>query len=141
MFDREKPVFERNSGELHPEHQCVSTRVSEYLIKYGQGKLDKMPNDTRQEIQDDRTVDQMLEDDDPTLSLGTEELDVLLASQEAAERFEKAQLDIKATQAQRVKFDNAVAVLQDKNASADARRSAYAILAKLEKDGKLVFDD
>lgn len=141
MFDREKPVFEKNDGVLHPEHQSVSTRVSDYLIKYGQGKLDKMPNDTRQEIQDDRTVDQMLEDDDPTLAIGTEELDVLLASQEAAERFEKAQLDIKATQAQRVKFDNAVAVLQDKNASADARRSAYAILAKLEKDGKLVFDD
>lgn len=141
MFKRENPVYENVSSELHPEHQDVNTRVSEYLIKYGQGKLDRMPNDTRQEVQDDRTVDQMLEDDDPTLALSTEELDVLLASQEAAERFEKAQLDIKATQAQRVKFDNAVAVLQDKNASADARRSAYAILAKLEKDGKLVFDD
>lgn len=143
MLNRKRSISlrcEKLSDTPHPEYQNVNTRVSEYLIKYGQGKIDSMPTDTRSEVQDNRSVDEMLDDPNPEFNLGTEELDALLEFQSRLEDFKKAELDIKASQKERISFENAMKVLDDPNASGDAKRDAYKILQKLEDSGKLSFD-
>ena len=58
------PTGEKLSADLHSEHQTRNTDVSYYLMKFGTGKLEELPQDTRPEVHDDRTVDEMLTDDD-----------------------------------------------------------------------------
>lgn len=133
MFKR-IPVrsYEQNNGIAHPDYESRNTRVSEYLRKYGTGKLENLPRDTRPEVVDDRSVDEML-DDDFVDGLGTDELDVLAKLDEAKERFAKMADTIRETKANRVKFDNAMKVLNDMNSSRDARMDAYRILEELEQ--------
>lgn len=133
-------ISEELSSNRHKEFQNVNTRVSEYLMKYGQGKIDALPTDSRTEIEDNRTVDEMLDDENPIFGLGTEESDVLFELQANMSKFEKAQVDIEASEKDKKSFENAMQVINDKNSSDDAKRDAYRILDKLEKAGKLSYD-
>lgn len=138
MFSRNiKTTFEHNSGVLHHEHEVRNTRVSEYLRKYGQGKIDSMPTDTRPTITDNRSTDEKLDNPDVTDRLGTEQLDVLLEVDRLRERFEKAFADIELTQKQKEKFDAAVKVLNDRNSSYEQIQDASRILSQLEEDKKI----
>lgn len=135
---KEKPVFEKVSGDKHPEHQTRNTRVSEYLRKYGQGRIDSMPTDNRPQITDNRTVDEMLNDPDSvTSSLGTDELDVLMEMSRKADDFEAAFKEIELTKKQKSDFDAAVRVLRDKNSSYDAQLDAMRILDELGQAKKV----
>lgn len=136
MFEKRKCRFEKNSGLRHKEFESRNTRVSEYLMKYGQGKIDSLPQDTRSEVSDPRSENEMLEQGDD-FPLGTEELDVLIKLQESAADFEAAFAEIELTKNQRVKFENAMKVLKDENASLDAKRDAYSILDELKSKGKI----
>lgn len=136
MFKKIKPVCEKNSSVEHPEHQYTNTRVSEYMRKYGQGKIDVLPTDSRPEVNDPRTPDQMLEDGfEP--GLGTDELDVMAQLDQMRDKYENAVADIKATEKQKEQFDEAVKVLQNKNASYEQISDAYRILDELERKGKI----
>lgn len=136
MFKREKPVYESNSLLEHEDRQVTNTRVSEYLRKYGQGKIDSMPTDSRSEVVDDREPDQML-DDEFVDGIGTDELDVMAELDRMKERYQAAQADISATQKQKEAFDAAVKILNDPNSSTDKVREAYSVLEELEKKGKI----
>ena len=140
MFKRIKTAKQIMCQELHPEHQNRDTTVSSYLMKYGQGKIDEFPSDTRPEIKDNRTTDEMLEEGDP-FGLGTEELDVLTALQDAADKWQNVRSEAIQNQKDRDKFDRAIKVLSDNNASLEAMRDAYAIIEKLDRDGKLEYLD
>lgn len=138
MFDRREIVYSVVSRDKHPEHQEVNTRVSEYLRKYGQGKIDTLPVDKRPEINDERSVDEMLGDtDNITSSLGTEHLDALLEMQTKSEDFKKAFADIELTKKQKDEFDKAIKVLDNANASYEQKSDAYRILEKLEQQNKV----
>lgn len=136
MFQRIKPISEDNSTLEHDEHQVTNTRVSEYMRKYGQGKIDVMPTDTRPEVNDDREPSAML-DDDFTPGLGTDELDVMQRLDSMRERYANAVADIKATEKQKAQFDEAVKTLNDPNASSEKQYHAMAILDELSKKGKI----
>ena len=136
MFQKIIPIAENNSALDHEEHQVTNTRVSEYMRKYGQGKIDVMPTDTRPEVNDDRDVDSML-NDDFVESLGTDELDVRCRLDKMRERYNNAVADIKATEKQKAQFDEAIKVLNDPNASSDSQYHALAILDELSKKGKI----
>lgn len=129
-------VYEPNDGILHSEHESRDTRVSEYLRKYGQGKIDVMPTDSRPQVVDDRSDDEKISD--PFVpSLGTDELDVFQQLEANREKFQAAQADIEMTKKDRVRFDNAIKIINDDNASIDAQRDAYRILEELERKGKV----
>lgn len=138
MYQKIKPVFEKNSILDHPEAQAVNTQVSEYLRKYGQGKIDELPKDSRPEINDDREPGEML-DDDFVDNLGTDELDVMQQLDSMKERLTLAQSDLKATQKQKEMFDNACKVLNDPNASTSEQIHAMNVLQELEKKGKVTY--
>lgn len=136
MFARQKPAFEHNSLLEHDEHQEMNTRVSEYLRKYGQGKIDELPKDSRPEVSDDRPDDEKLNDEFVD-SLGTDELDVIAQLEAMRERYENAVADIKATEKQKQQFDDAVRVINDANSTPVQVREAYAVLNELESKGKI----
>lgn len=133
-------VSEVLSDVRHAEYQNVNTRVSEYLLKYGQGKIDAMPTDNRPEVSDDRTVDQMLDDETPEFDISSDELDVLLEFQKNADKFEQARLAIESSEKDKTAFENAMKVLNDPNSSDEAKRDSYRILDKLKQQGKVTFD-
>lgn len=132
-------VSEKLSDVRHAEYQNVNTRVSEYLLKYGQGKIDAMPTDNRPEVTDDRTVDQMLDDETPEFDISSDELDVLLEFQKNADKFEQARLAIESSAKDKTAFENAMKVLNDPNSSDEAKRDSYRILEKLNQQGKVTF--
>lgn len=138
MYSKVKPVFETNSGLDHPEAQAVNTRVSEYLRKYGQGKIDELPKDSRPVVNDDREASDML-DDDFVDGIGTDELDVLAQLDNMKERISVAQADLKATERQKEMFENACKVLNDPNSSTSERVHAMNTLDDLEKKGKITY--
>lgn len=130
--------YENVDSALHPEHETRNTRVSEYLRKYGQGKIDTLPTDSRPVVKDERPDDEKLENTSKlTDSLGTEELDILLEMQNKAKDFENAFQDIELTKKQRESFDKAIKVLNDANASYEQKADAYRILDELEQAHKV----
>lgn len=135
MFKRLKKdelQFEKLDSKLHPEHQVFDTSVSYYLRKYGTGQLENLPVDTRSEIKDDRTIDEMLDDDGLIDGIGLDDLDVLMELDKKREDFEAAFKDIELTKQQKAKFDKAMKILSDNDSSVDAKRDAYAILDELK---------
>lgn len=135
MYKHRKPVFERVSQDAHPDYEIKETRVSDYLRKYGTGKLEDLPQSSKPEITDNRTVEQML--DEPCESMSTETIDVMMEIDRNREAFEKAILDVKATQKQKKQFEDAVKAIKDENTPFERKREAYAILDQLERDGKI----
>lgn len=131
-------AFEEVIQQKHKEHETRNTRVSEYLRKYGTGRIDMMPTDRRPEIKDNRTSDEMLTDVDKlTNNLGTEELDVLLEMQNKREDFESAFADIELTNKQKEQYDAAMKILNDKNSSYEEQVNAVAILEELKAAEKV----
>lgn len=135
MFKRLPKTTENCTYKVHPEHENRNTRVSEYLRKYGQGKIDQLPQDYRATVTDSRTTDQMLDSTDPEPTMATEELDILCQIQNAKERFAKMDSDIKFTKKQKDRFDNAIRVINDSNATYDQKQEALRVLDQLEADG------
>lgn len=124
--------FDRVSQVEHPEHETRQTRVSEYLRKYGMGKIDVIPQDTRPVVNDPRTPDEMLEYPDKlTSALGTEPLDALIEIQNQSETYKKALAEIELTKKQKADFDAAVKVLNDPNSSDESKYDAHRILEEL----------
>lgn len=138
MFKRlDKISYEQLDDALHPEYETRNTRVSEYLRKYGQGKIDTLPTDNRPTVQDDRSTDEMLQDGfEP--SLGTEQLDVLLEFEAKKEDFMKMQEDIEMTQKDKESFDAAVKIINDANSSQQDKFNAYEVLEELQKKCKVI---
>lgn len=133
---RKPPVYRKIDVTPHKDYESRDTRVSEYLRKYGTGKIDEMPNDTRAEIKDNRSVDEQLADGfEP--SLGTDDLDVLMELDKAREHYEAALADIELTKQQKADFDKAIKVLKDSNSSIEMKEDAYRILRDLESKGKV----
>lgn len=124
--------FDRVNSLLHPDHESRNTRVSEYLRKYGQGKIDTLPTDNRPVVTDNRSVDEMLDNPNKVAdSLGSEQLDVLLEMQNKQSDYEQALKDIELTKKQRESYDAAIKVLNDSNASYDQKMDAHRILEEL----------
>lgn len=135
MFRHLKPSeyqYNNSDSKLHPEHQTFDTSVSYYLRKYGTGQLESLPVDTRSEIKDERTVDEMLDDDGLVDGIGLDDLDVLMELERKSSDFDAAFKDIELTKKQKEKFDKAMKILKDNDASLDAKRDAYAILDELK---------
>lgn len=138
MFKRIKPVFENVGQNLpHEDYEVVQTRVSDYLRKYGSGQIESMPQDTRAEIHDERSVDEMLDDERFEPGLGTDQLDIIMEIDKNRKRFEDAINEMELTKKQRDEFDAAVKILNDANSSVQAREDAYKLLQELEQSGKL----
>lgn len=137
MFKRIKCNSEFNDGIAHPDHEERNTRVSEYLRKYGQGKLEVLPTDNRPQVEDPRTVDEMLAGDNNEISMADDELDIITRLQDASDHFQEVFAEIELTKQQKEKFDNAVKVLNDPNASTEKKVDAYRILDELESKGKV----
>lgn len=136
MFAKRNVKFERVNQVKHPEHVEVNTRVSEYLRKYGSGKIDALPTDNRPEITDNRSDEEKL-NDDFLPEMGTDPVDVMMMLDEHSDKLKAAVEEIELTKKQRVQFENAVKVLDDPNSSLEARQDAYRILSELEKKGKV----
>lgn len=135
MFKRLKESelqFDKVDTKLHPEHQVFDTTVSYYLRKYGTGQLEQLPFDTRREVKDERTEDEMLNDDGIVDGLGTDDLDILMELERKRDAFEAAFKDIELTKIQRQKFDKAMQILSNKDSSVEAKEDAYAILEELK---------
>lgn len=135
MFRRLKQSelqFNKCSSKIHPEHQTFDTSVSYYLRKYGTGQLEQLPFDNRREINDERTPDQMLNDDGLVDGLGTDDLDIMMELERKREDFENAFQEIELTQKQKQKFDKAMKILKDPNSNVELRQDAYAILDELK---------
>lgn len=58
IFNESQMRYENIDPALHPEHETRNTRVSEYLRKYGQGKIDTLPTDSRPVVKDERSDDE-----------------------------------------------------------------------------------
>lgn len=138
MFKRIKPVFEKVSNARHPEYQSRNTSVSEYLRKYGQGKIDSLPTDSRPEVTDDRSPDDMLADDSRMDHMSYDELDALCDFNAKREDFEKARQEIELNEKQTKAFNDAMEILNDANASSDRKMEAMEVLDELIKSGKVV---
>lgn len=133
-----KPQCDKLDTTLHLEHETRNTRVSEYLRKYGQGKIDSLPTDTRPEVRDSRTDEEKINEPlSATDSLAADQLDVMLELQENAKRFEDAFAEIELTKQQKEKFDAAIKVLKDSNSSFEQKMDAERILDELEQSHKL----
>lgn len=132
-----KPQFEVVSPDKHKEYQVRNTRVSEYLRKYGQGKIDSLPTDSRPVVIDPRSDDDKLSNNDKLDHMSNDELDVLTMYQDKLSDFEAAISEIKLTQKQKEQFDAAAKVLNDKNASYEQKADAYRILQELEEQHKV----
>lgn len=115
----------------HPEFESRNTSVSEYFRKYALGKTDQMPQDMRPEVSDDRSSDEMLEDDSKINHMGCDDLDVLQEMNDNAEKFEEALKDIELTKKQRQMFEDATKILNDPNTSLDQKKEAYAVLEEI----------
>lgn len=126
---------ERNDGVPHKELQHVNTRISEYLRKYGQGKMDKMPSNNHPEVTDDRTVDQML--DDPIEAPGTDPVEVLAKLQAMIPKYLEAKDAIAQNEKDRHAFDEAIKILQDHNSQFEDKRKAMMVLEELKSEGKI----
>lgn len=137
MYRHRKIVYEQISCDKHPEFEVRNTRVSEYLRKYGQGKIDSLPTDSRPVVTDPRSVDEMIDTNDKMDHMSREQLDVLLELQSKHEDFEKALADIKLTEKQKKEFDAAVKSINDPNASYEQKMDAYRIIDQLEKANKV----
>jgi len=131
MFKRKKCNLEELDLTPHPDYEQVNTTVSEYFRKYSQGKIENLPQDTRPEVTDERSSDEMLNDDSKTNHMSCDDLDVLQEYEQHREEFEKAIQDIELTAKQKEIFLSATAVLDDPNSSADKRREAYQALEEL----------
>lgn len=135
MFKRLKDSemqFDKTDTKLHPEHQVFDTTVSYYLRKYGTGQLEQLPFDTRREVKDDRTDEDMLNDDGLIDGLGTDDLDVLMELERKRDAFEAAFKDIELTKAQKQKFDKAMQILSNNDSSLESKQDAYEILEELK---------
>ena len=154
---RIKPVFDDLDYDLnHPEYEIRETRVSDYLRRYGTGHIDDLPQTSAPEVPNERlskamdsvldkkaseadksaafnVVQEELEGFVPTMS--TESIDVLAEIEANRERFEKAAEDIELTATARKKFNAALSVINNPNASLDAKREAYSILDSLTSQG------
>lgn len=133
MYKRCKPQYEVLDATNHPDYEIKDTRVSDYLRKYGSGKIDDLPSSSAPEITDNRSTDQMLAE--PVEHMSTETVDVLMEIEANKERFEKAVQDVNLTAAKKKKFDSAVKVIKNPNSTYDQKREAYSILRNLEEQG------
>lgn len=137
MYSRFKPVFESVSDDLHPEYEIKSTRPSDYLRKYGTGKLEDLPQSSAPEVVDGRNVEQMLEDPAGLDHMSTETVDILMEIEANKDKFAAALQARDLSARDKEDFDAAVAVLNDPNSSADRKREAFSILEELYHDGKI----
>lgn len=139
MIPKTKNMYEKVDDTKHLEHQERNTRVSEYLKKYGVGKLEDLPTDNRPTITDERTVDEMLDDErgGKVDLLAFDELDALSEFNSRKEEFEKMRAEIDLTEKQSLSFDRAMSVLNSANASRDDKQEALAVLEELQKSGKV----
>lgn len=136
MYKKREKHYEKLSDERHAEFEVKDTRVSDYLRRYGTGHIEDLPTTSAPEVKDDRTEEEMLNSEfEPTMA--TESVDILMEIERNKERFEKAVAEIELTASQKKRFDDAVRVLNDDNASIDSKREAYSILQELEDTGKL----
>ena len=138
MFKKCKPEYEKLSSIPHPDYEVRDTRVSDYLRKYGQGKLEVMPQDNRPEVHDDRTEEEMLNSPQSAVdTFGADALDVMQEIENNRERFEAMETAIEMTKTERQKFDNAVKVINDPNSSESQKLAAIRVLDDLEAKGKV----
>lgn len=138
MFSRNvNTTFEKNSGIPHPEHEVRNTRVSEYLRKYGQGKIDSLPTDNRPMVNDTRSTDEKLDHPDVTDRFGADPLDVMMELDRKKEDFEKAFEEIELTSKQKERFDAAKKVLENPNSSYEQKSDAHRILEELQESKKV----
>lgn len=139
MIPKTKLQYEEVDSTKHLEHQERNTRVSEYLKKYGVGKLEDLPTDKRPTITDERSVDEMLDDVRGGMVdlLSFDELDALSEFNSRKEEFEKMRAEIELTEKQSLTFDRAMSVLNSANASRDDKQEALAVLEELQKSGKV----
>lgn len=136
MFKRIKPVFEHCTNYKHPEAQNVDTRVSEYLRKYGQGKIDDLPQDRRAVVTDERTVEQMLDDDARVDHMAFDELDAISELASKREAFLKARDEIEMNKKDIEAADAAMKIIDDPNSSESKKLEACAVLDELIESGK-----
>lgn len=136
MFKRIKPVFEHCTIYKHPEAQNVDTRVSEYLRKYGQGKIDELPQDSRPVVDDKRSVDEMLSDDARVDHMAFDELDAISELARKKDDFLKARDEIEMNEKDVKAADDAMKIIDDPNASDSQKMEAYAVLDELIESGK-----
>ena len=137
MYSKIKPVFEQVDDHLHPEYEIKSTRPSDYLRKFGTGKIEDLPRSSAPEVSDGRSVEQMLEDPADLDHMSTETVDVLMEIEANKEKFTSALQARDLSARDKEDFDAAVSVLNDPNSSSERKREAYAILEELYNDGKI----
>lgn len=132
MFARRKKIFTVPDSTPHPDAEQINTSVSEYFRKYSQGKIENLPTDSRPTVDDQRSPEEMLEDDSKINHLGCDDLDALHEMAAHREEFEAALKDIELTKAQSKAFQDAVKILDDPRASIDEKAEAYEVLRELK---------
>lgn len=132
MFKRKKCSREELDLTPHPDFEQVNTSVSEYFRKYSQGKIENLPTDSRPEVTDDRSPDQMLDDDSKTNHMSCDDLDALQEFEANRSAFEDAIKDIELTAKQRKAFEDATKILDDPNSTLEKKREAYEVLEELK---------
>lgn len=131
MFKRKKTAKVEVDSTPHPDFEQVNTSVSEYFRKYAHGKIENLPQDSRPEVADDRTSDEMLNDDSKMNHMSCDDLDVLQEYEMHREDFENAIKDIELTKAQAKAFKDACDVLDNPNSSLQQKKEAYEVLEEL----------
>ena len=136
-FLRREKVFQVLDDTPHPKFVEKNTSVSEYLRKYGQGKVENLPQDSRTEVEDNRSVDEMLEDDASLDSMATEELDVILELERKSQDFDAMRKDIDDTESAKKEFDEAVRVIKSPQSLPTEKKQAYDVIDALVEEGKV----
>lgn len=133
-----EPAFEQNDGVLHPEHQVVNTRISYYMKMYASGKIDELP--TTNMVPDrelpDGVRNELLNGVLPIPEMGTDPVEVMEYLNENREKFINLVNEYNLCVTDREKYDRAISVLNDKNASIDEKIEASAVLQKIEQNAR-----
>jgi len=133
-----EPVFERNNGAEHPEHQDVNTRVSHYMRLYATGKMQDFP---RTGMVENRELDEGLRKDLlnrnlPLPEVGTDPVEVLDFLNKNRQRFDDLVKDYNLAIDDKKAYDDAMAVLDDDNAEVEKKHKAIRVLEAIREKAR-----
>jgi hypothetical protein len=133
-----KPVYEVNSGVEHPEHQVINTRVSHYLRLYATGKINEFPTNglaENPELPQDLRND-LLNRNLPLPEIGTDPVEVMDYLAKNRSHYEDLIKDYNLCLSDKEKYDEAMSVINSKDASPEAIDQAVRVLEAIKEKAR-----
>lgn len=132
------PVYEVNSGVMHPEHQEINTRVSHYLRQYATGKISEFPTNgliQNRELPEGLRKD-LLNRNLPLPEMGTDPVEIMDYLNANRERLESLVQEYNLAVSDQQEYDSAMAVVNDPNSTPEQIANAVRKLESIEKKAR-----